>query len=79
MARKLEFSTVIGDTWEEFVDNIETQTKFGVDLDYQLKPSKKIELIDVYGNLWTATVKFLHSGGYVLFTDEITRNKRCHH
>ena len=73
-----KISTVFGDTWEDFIEQIEANTPFGVDIDYQLRPDTHIDLIDVYGNLWEVPVTFLRSGGYILFTAEIARNKRDH-
>ena len=64
---------VTGESWYEFISNIEDQTKYDVDSSYKRRPEKWIELIDKEtGDIFDAEVTKYFDSSYELMLYNIT-------
>lgn len=64
---------ITGNTWQEFISNIEAQTKYDVDSSYKRRPEKWIELINKEtGDIFDAEVTKYFDGSYELMLYNVT-------
>ena len=64
---------IAGNTWQEFISNIEAQTKYDVDSSYKRRPEKWIELINKEtGDIFDAEVTKYFDGSYELMLYNVT-------
>ena len=64
---------ITGNTWQEFISNIEDQTKYDVDSSYKRRPEKWIELINKEtGDIFDAEVTKYFDGSYELMLYNVT-------
>lgn len=64
---------ITGNTWQEFISNIEAQTKYDVDSAYKRRPEKWIELINKEtGDIFDAEVTNYFDGSYELMLYNVT-------
>lgn len=63
-------NTITGKTWDEFIKNIESQTKFKVDSASKRRYCQFIDLIDG-PDLWEGEVTKYSDGSYELLMDNV--------